>query len=223
MSGRTMDEVAQSLQTYGDLMEGTYSPRLNRIVTGDDISRAKTLLICGAGLSIHTHDFPIEFPIMGISSGALHVPEMTHFVSCDRPVHFPQWLVDSDRFQKHVPLNKWAGHWEQYANVSTWPVSDGHFPLFVGTPGFQGMALTQSGPLPRNHSLLFGVQVAAQLGYKSMHFIGCDLLEREHWPISDVLRSWYPLAREAGIEWVNLSPTSTLNEWMPTGAEMAVH
>lgn len=173
------------------------------------------LIIAGKGPSAADFDWP-DIPIMGVSGGYEYVPYMDHWVSLDKPMHFPQWLTDSERFNKHVPNNKFAPYWRKYPRVCEWEYEVGNLPTFsvlqLGTPE-PGPFVT--GPLPRNYSLLFAVQVAPRLGFDRLIFIGCDLLDNELHPIADVLKLWHPLARKAGIEWLNASRMSILGEWMP--------
>jgi hypothetical protein len=77
------------------------------------------------------------------------------------------------------------------------------------------------GPQPRNHSLLFGVQVAHKLGFRRLIFIGVDFTEPGLYPINDVMKQWYWKIRDLGLEWENASPMSLMQEWMPdcTGDE----
>lgn len=172
-----------------------------------------TIVIAGNGLSAYASAEWPGLPIMGISAGCLAVPEMRHFVSQDKPMHFPKWVTDSDQFDKHVPANKFADRWRKHPRVTVWPYEE------LGDPTFCPDSPIVSGPLPRNDSLLFGVQVAGCLGYRRLVFIGCDLIENERWAISDTLREWWPIAKAAGMEWLNASPLSTLKEWMPRYTE----
>lgn len=183
-----------------------------------------TLIIAGRGDSAAGFDWPKGIPIMGVSSGYMYVPEMQHWVSLDRPVNFPDWVVTSDRFDKHVARNKYFPFWSDYPRVVGHEINlkltlngqtvDTEYE--AKEPSWEaGKPLTPCGPMMRNHSLLFAVQVAAHLGYKRQIFIGVDLLQPELYEVSDVLKSWHADAQAHGIEWLCASDISTLNEWMP--------
>lgn len=176
-----------------------------------------TIMLVGGGPSVHSYKWVPGERRMAISSGVLYVPDCVHFVSHDRPVCFPRWVTDSDRFITHVPKNIFGESWQHAASrVKVWSYRPGD------TPDFCGNTPLIAGPLQRNDSMLLAVQVAARLGFRRLEFIGCDLLDNDRWPISDVLKDWHGHAKESGIEWVNLSPISTLREWMPSNEEVLV-
>lgn len=150
---------------------------------------------------------------MAVSGGIHAVPHADHFVSLDKAMHFPDWLTGSTQIQKHVPINAFTSRWQMYPNVKTWEYIDAPDPSFTDGP-------CVAGPLPRNHSLLFAVQVAARLGFNRCLFVGCDLLDNESWAITDVLQTWWPPAKAAGIVWENASPISSLDAWMPRAEEL---
>lgn len=174
-----------------------------------------TIVIAGCGPSAALHEWCAETPIMAVSGGYRVVPRMEHFATLDKVMCFPEWLTDSTRCDKHVPNWSNAPEWRKCPRVVEWPYEEG------AEPDFGGLHL-RSGNLRKSNvndiwhnSLLFAVQVAHGLGYERLEFIGVDLLG----PlvvVSDYLRTWYPAAQTAGIEWVNLSPLSSLCEWMPT-------
>jgi hypothetical protein len=171
---------------------------------------ASTLIIAGRGTSSLLFDWShyMGIPVMGVSSGCYAVPEMHHFVSLDKPLHFHEWVTDSTRFTKHVPKNSFWPYWEKCPRAVAFEYIEQDLPTFGRT------SPVVTGPI-RNHTLLAAVQVAARLGYTRNIFIGCDLLSPELYAIADVLKAWHPIAQNAGIEWLNASQISTLNEWMP--------
>jgi len=153
---------------------------------------------------------------MAVSSGCLTAPDMAHFATLDRTVCFPQWVSRGDAFVKHVPDWSCAAYWTQYPNVRVWPYEDRVDPCFDESRPIASGGLRKSNVDDVWHnSLLFALQLAPRLGFSRIEFVGVDLLGGLA-VVSDYLRTWHPLARAAGIEWVNLSPISTLCEWMPS-------
>lgn len=177
---------------------------------------SKTLIIAGSGPSAVNYEWPDGIDIMAVSSGYRHVPRMEHFVTLDKVMCFPEWVTDSTRWQKHVPDWKNEPEWRICPRVSTWLYGTGEHPNFANQtrPLASGLLKKSNVDDTWHNSLLFAVQIAGCLGYKRCIFIGVDLLG-EMVKVSDYLHSWYPHAREAGIEWVNASPLSSLSEWMP--------
>ena len=179
---------------------------------------SNSIIIAGSGVSALQYAWPDDdMPIMAVSSGYNVVPRINHFVTMDKVMHFPEWLTDSRRFYKHVPKLEHPSDWRKCPNVYFWPYAD------CADPTFNGELPVSSGPLRktncddrRHNSMLLAVQIAPRLGFDRLLFIGCDLLDASMYPVSDVLCGWWPAAKAAGIEWVNLSPISTLCEWMPT-------
>lgn len=180
----------------------------------------QTIIIAGSGPSAPQYEWG-DTPIMAVSSGCDVVPRMDHFVTLDKMMHFPRWLTDSDRFTKHIPNWDNEKEWRNCPYVRVWPYEEKSEPTFVnGETIASGSMLKSNVPAPRHNSLLFAVQVAARLGFKRCVFIGCDLLEPGHIPVADMLRQWWPIALQHGIEWQNASPLSTLCEWMPNAERM---
>jgi hypothetical protein len=171
-----------------------------------------TVVICGAGVSAEYCRWEWDTPIMAVSSGFDRAATFKHFATLDRPICYPPYIADGTTFDKHVPDGKFARFWQVHPNVRIWKYSfDETEPNF--TRPDQPLA---RGEPPRNDSLLFGVQVAAHLGYRRMIFLGVDLNENDRWPTNDELRRWWPQAKEAGLTWENASPVSMLQCWMPT-------
>lgn len=177
-----------------------------------------TIIIAGAGISATQYEFAQGYPIMAVSSGYKCVPEMAHFVSMDKPMMFPSWLTDSDKFIKHVPDTALGQYWKRHPNVMAWDYEDGPNPNFTSTLDSDlrsGSMMKDDCDQTRHNSLLLAVQIAALIGYNRQIFIGVDLLDDGLAPLSEQLRLWYPFAKDAGIDWVNASPISRLCEWMP--------
>jgi len=174
-----------------------------------------SIILLGQGPSAELYDWDaMDVPIMAVSGGYKFAPDITHFCTLDRPVCFPEWLQSSENFTKHIAGNKFAKRWSKYPRVRAWEYIDSRDVQFGPDGPIVG------GPLPRNYSLFFAVQLAARLGYERLIFVGCDLLENELRPINNVMREWWPLAVEAGQEWVNASPLSTFCEWMPEAKQV---
>lgn len=177
---------------------------------------SNTLIIAGAGISACQYNWPNDHPIMAVSSGFRDVPRMDFFCTLDKVMCFPQWLTDSTRWIKHVPSWDCAREWSKLPNVVI------HDYVELVEPNFTCEGPIAAGGLKKSNvdgtwhnSLLFAVQVAPRLGFNRVEFIGVDLLG-ERIVVSDQLRAWHRKAQAAGIEWVNLSPLSSLCEWMPT-------
>jgi len=187
-----------------------------------------TLIIAGAGISATQYDFAQGYPIMAVSSGYKFVPEMAHFVSMDKPMMFPSWLTDSDKFTKHVPDTALGQYWKKHPNVRAWYYKDGPGPCFrksaegIDFAVRSGSMVKDDCDQTRHNSLLRAVQIAPRLGFNRLLFIGVDLLDEGLAPLSEELRLWYEQAKTWGIQWVNASPISRLCEWMPVAepAEM---
>jgi hypothetical protein len=177
-----------------------------------------TIIVAGAGISATQYHYPEGLPIMAVSSGYKCVPEMAHFVSMDKPMMFPSWLTDSDKFTKHTPDTALGQYWKRHPNVQAWPYEDGPSPTWTGTLHSGEMVKDDCDQI-RHNSLLLAVQIAPRLGYDRLLFIGCDMLDEALYPLSQQLHKWHQFALDAGLEWVNASPLSTLCQWMPYAQE----
>jgi hypothetical protein len=177
-----------------------------------DMQRSGSVIVAGSGPSARCVDWTIfDACICGVSSGVIGVQyDAAMFVGMDAPHHFPPWLAAS-ALPNHV--SQGTPGWDASPCVTVWPMECmKHEPCFTAgdmtTPCGRG-------PYPRLHSLLFAVQVLARLGYQRLVFVGVDLTDNDHMTIADILADWQPLAHAAGIEWVNASPMSTLQCFMP--------
>jgi hypothetical protein len=168
----------------------------------------RTIIVAGRGPSAYQYHWPDDgTPIMAVSGGYDAVPDMEHFVSLDKPMCFPRWLLGADHIEKHVAENRHTRYWRRWPNITSWPYVEDDFPRNGGPPVV--------GPLGRGHSLLFAVQVAARMGYQRLLFVGVDLLGVEMEPVNRALESWRGWFADHGVELVNASPLSALCEWMP--------
>lgn len=182
----------------------------------------KTFIIAGNGASAADFQWPergmMETWIMAISGGYRVVPWMDDFVSLDRPCDFPEHVRTGPHF-RNVAVNALYHEWRQFNPLRGWQYTGGDWPDFRQ---FMNSPLV-TGPLPRNNSLLFGVQVAARMGFKRMIFVGCDLQDDYGPPecpslgsdTSFILQGWHDRAQACGIEWLAASPRSRLAAWMP--------
>lgn len=161
-----------------------------------------------------------------------HVPEIIArpgHVRPGIPYSVLEQLPEHDRqcieraFAEDPSLTGYQPGWLDYPNVKSWgvvpqerPSFDTHAPI-----GLWSQAAADAGFDAVRHSMLFATQVAARLGYTRHLFIGCDL-HGDRFPVQRAtMREWWPLARAAGIEWVNLSPSSALAEFLPSMQEVA--
>jgi hypothetical protein len=180
----------------------------------------RTILIVGRGPSGYSFPYNehMNVPILAVSGGYDAAPRMDHWVGTDKPQCFPKWLRDSEEIVKHVlgPRThaetdmSFAAFWREYPKTRCWEydekATDPYFDYRAGkiAKGFPD----------RNHSLLFAVQVAAQMRYTDLVFVGVDFTDEELYPICDKLREWHPFAMRADISWRNASEISLLQEWM---------
>jgi hypothetical protein len=56
------------------------------------------------------------------------------------------------------------------------------------------------------------VQIAVLLGYRRLHFIGCDFRHECYDAVLPTIKKWHDLFTDAGVKWVNLSPESRLSD-----------
>lgn len=176
----------------------------------------KTLIIVGKGESWPTC-LDLPWPKMAVSGAICALPfAPQYFVTLDKPGFFPTWLLHSEVTRKLVPFNELsvtnsiAEAWSKYPGVERFP-----YQVTDGLPCFDDSGPVSVGPLPRNYSLFAAVQLAPRLGYRQLYFSGVDLHDNELRPIVQVLREWYLLARQAGIEWYTLSAESALAAFVP--------
>jgi hypothetical protein len=129
-----------------------------------------------------------------------------------------------NEISKEDPMfSGWQPGWMDYPNVTGWEVIPQDPPNFTedGPIGLWSQAAADAGYDAVRHSMLFGIQLAARLGYRRLMFIGCDL-HGDRFPVQRAtMREWWPQARDAGMEWANLSPTSALAEFLPSAEEVA--
>ena len=115
-------------------------------------------------------------------------------------------------FMDHLHQFSFQPGWGDFSNVVPWDVNDGGPPNFgAGRMGMTGVG----GEGTIRNSWFFAVQVAARLGYKRLHFIGCDFLGEHYEAHRRRLGPWYELARAAGVEWFSVSPDSALADIVP--------
>lgn len=183
------------------------------------------LIILGRGPSAKSYDWRNHtLPVMAVSGGLDAYPKWRgrpeHFISLDRPRFFPANFRQDQYTVKHIPYNAMSltnqisEQWSRYPGIK-------QFPYQVGSePNFTGSGPVFIGPVAQNYSLLAAVQVAPRLGYDEIIFVGVDLVssdptEKAHVPIAAVMRDWYPLAQEAGIEWTVATAPSALSDFLP--------
>jgi hypothetical protein len=149
-----------------------------------------------------------------------HVPEGRHHRGDYRVL--PEGLYDIIPPEAHAQFHRLYVEnvdqfglqpgWGDYSNVTPWPLKMMAPPCFNGTPEIGMQA--EEGHTIRN-SWFMTVQVAQRLGYRRFYFIGCDFLDEAHSVARGWLPKWCTLAKDAGLEWVTLSPDSALAEHIP--------
>lgn len=172
-------------------------------------------MLVGSGPGIRYYRWGLRVPHGAVSSGCVPMPRAPDlWFGCDAPGMFPRHIARDDSIGRHIPTMcmPWWMDW----NVTLWDTRDEGEPNFgqVGEPVMDHRP--GYGDHPRPHSLLFAVQVAALLGYSPLVFVGVDLLGPRLRLIADMLEQWQPLARLAGVDWINLSPVSALRDFVPT-------
>lgn len=109
--------------------------------------------------------------------------------------------------------------WGDFSNVTQWEVKAWTAPNFSDDPiGMTGLG----GEGTIRNSWFMAVQVAYRLGYRRLHFIGCDFSGAHYEAHRKRLVPWYELAQAAGMEWFSLSPDSALADVVPTGSGVMV-
>lgn len=103
--------------------------------------------------------------------------------------------------------------WGDYPNVRGWPL------ILGGEANFD-----DDGPFALNgirNSMLFAVQLAHRLGYRTLLFAGCDLNGPGYQEHRNTMERWYGMARERGFRWFNLSAASALAAFVPAATREA--
>lgn len=96
--------------------------------------------------------------------------------------------------------------WGDYQNVRGWEVKALRYPRW------------EDGPIAIHrvyNSLLFAVQVATRLGFRTLKFIGVDLSEEGFASVAKIMRDWHGHAARRGYEWINLGQTSIAGDVIP--------
>lgn len=133
----------------------------------------------------------------------------------------PEEAQDSFRREllDHLHQFSFQPGWGDFSNVRGWEVEAGKGPSFSDGPiGMTG----HGGEGQIRNSWFMAVQVAYRLGYRRLHFIGCDFLG-EHYECHRLrLAPWYKLAQAAGMEWFSVSADSALADIVPMSEAVMV-
>lgn len=124
-------------------------------------------------------------------------------------------------FDEDPSLTGYQPGWMDYPNVHGWEVIPQAPPSFGGSGpiGLWSQAAEDAGFDAVRHSMLFGIQLAAMLGYRTIMFIGCDL-HGDRFPVQRAtMREWWPQAIDAGMTWLNLAPESALADFLPSAMQ----
>jgi hypothetical protein len=100
--------------------------------------------------------------------------------------------------------------WGDYSTVIGWRVDKRHGPALDDALPDPVLGLEEC-----PNSLLFGVQVAHQLGYRHLVFAGCDLWQDHHEEARVRLVQWSGRAKALGLRWSCLTDESFLAGTIP--------
>jgi hypothetical protein len=104
--------------------------------------------------------------------------------------------------------------WGDYQNVRGWNVKPLRYPKWFGDGPLAVLKSRHEDGMLFN-SLLMAVQVATRLGFKTIKFIGVDLVDVGYGDsLVEAMRSWHKHAVRRGITWVNLAPESRLSSFV---------
>jgi hypothetical protein len=166
------------------------------------------------------------WPFWKYAEIAKHVPEHTNCHGGYRRLPDEVWNVVPQ--SAHAALGRSLSHsihqfgfqpgWGDFSSVTGWGVDYAGHPNFTGAP--IGMYMPDESQI--RNTWFFAVQVAHRLGYRRLHFAGCDFEENRFALCEPRARHFWELAQKAGHEWVNLSPGTAL-DFLPTGAVGAGH
>lgn len=104
--------------------------------------------------------------------------------------------------------------WADYAGTFAWEC-DNEGPMSYVHPepmGVEGL----------RNSLCFAVQIAHQIGYRHLTFVGVDLLGDPYFNVLKRVPDWHRRAIDAGFYWDCFSHKSALAEFMPVCGEPAL-
>ena len=172
-------------------------------------------LLVGKGPSINLLDWSQfeDVTIAAVSGGIWAAPLANYLFAIDAGRFFDKISPDV-QVHTHVQ-NEWDREVIRYEfdNKASEPA------FFEGPIASGDMwlkSLTNENPMGLAlHSLLFAVQALPRLGYETLYLAGVDLTGIEMTPIRSIMAEWYPLARDAGLEWFNCSPLSHLQGVIP--------
>ncbi len=178
------------------------------------------VILAGRGPSISFVNWgEWDCPIAAVSGGIFTSPHADMLITMDSEQHFPNL---ADTVEVHTTT---SSEWTR--DIVQHETCEGAFPEFTdagmvrnGLLWLHNMRKQVAEPdRPHygivNNSMLFAVQVLPRLGFDTIYFAGVDLTQPHLKATRDVLTEWYPKARDAGIEWFNLSPLSYLQGVIP--------
>jgi hypothetical protein len=188
------------------------------------------ITVLGSGPSRNVR--PDGLPIAAISSGFLFAPVVELLITVDKCRYFPRY---DGTFPVHVPAGQhvkgwnpmedgpkgdldlmcilmrkemtWCPGWADFEQAQPWPTEWEVMPSFGGT-GQIGLGRTMN-------SMVFGVQVLDRMGYRRLHFAGCDMHELNYAQAFDGMEWMYEQAKGAGHEWTVTTKHSRLSRFMP--------
>jgi hypothetical protein len=184
------------------------------------------LYVIGRGPSVGLVDWDAisDHDWLCISGGINVVPwAPEHWVAVDASEYFPHEWAEHDTLTRHVPDSQEG--WPEHERTRRWEIVNGlepsfeRGPLTSGSLGMRGRMVGRYSGI-YHCSALMAVQVAHRLGYRDLCFVGCDFTDPLLAPVVDVLEEWHVLAGRLGFNWLNLSPLSHLQRFVPSSERM---
>ena len=189
---------------------------------------AITVLGSGPSRKIVPHDMTVA----GVSSGYLFA-DTDLFITVDKARQFPKYdgkvpvhVPGSQYYKGWNPMEdgpkgdmdlmflmmtrkiEWAPGWADFSNVHAYQTSWEQMPTFGGHDGPIGLGRVMN-------SLIFAVQVLDRLGYRRLHFAGCDVHELAYAQVVQAMEWMTSEAKNAGHEWTVTTEYSRLSQFMP--------
>lgn len=189
------------------------------------------IVVLGSGPSRNIR--PVGVPICAVSSGHLYVRDCEMMATVDKARHFPQY---DGRYPIHVPIGQyvkgwnpwtdgyngdldlmclmmrekieWCPGWADWKTAVTWATEYDAMPDFEDAEKPIGLGRVMN-------SMIFVVQVLHRLGYRRLHFVGCDMDELNYAEALVGMEWMYPRAKAAGHEWTVTAKTSRLARFIP--------
>lgn len=189
--------------------------------------------VCLVGSGPSRKVIPEDMDVAALSSGYMFCDSPDLFITIDKARFFPLYNratpVHVPRGQYRAGFNPneagpcgdfdlmltlmrkqvdWCPGWADYPRVKVHETDWDLMPNFEDFDKPIGLGRTMN-------SIIFAVQLVHRLGYKTIHFAGCDMQSLNYSRAFLGMEWMYPVAKRAGYEWIVTSPTSKLCEFLP--------